>query len=221
MADTPTGETVTQGDSQTPVTPPAAPVANADTAETERLRKEKEQADLRIRQLENEAAARKKAEDEAEAKRLAENEEFRTLYEQTSARLKEIEDTQAAQDRQRELETATGEVLKDYPEAVQSLAKTAGLTLSDDSEASKAILKEKLDAFKAQVGGGKAPVSPNNPAAPATDVVSRQELVQRAHPGAESPMAVASAKGDDSVTMKYISELPAIQRMREIAKGGM
>lgn len=221
MADTPTGETVTPGDSQTTVTPPTTPVVNVDSAEVERLRKEKEQSDLRIRQLENEAAARKKTEDDLKAKQLEEKEEFRTLYEQTQARLKEIEDTQSAQDRQKELETATADVLKDYPENVQSLAKTAGLTLIDDSDASKTILKEKLDAFKAQIGTGTPGVRSNNPAAPAADVVDHQELVARAHPGAESPMAIASARGDDSVVYKYIGGLKAIERMREISRGGM
>jgi division protein CdvB (Snf7/Vps24/ESCRT-III family) len=34
-------------------------------------------------------------------------------------------------------------------------------------------------------------------------------------------MAMASAKGDMSVVNSYIRDLPAIQRMKQIANGGM
>lgn len=221
MADTPTGETVTPGDTQTTVQTPAAPVANAsDPAEVERLRKEQEQKDLRIRQLENEAAAREKADAEAKAKSLEEKEEYKTLYEQAQALLREKDEAESAVTRQKELAAATTQVFQEYPANVVELAQTAGLKLTDDSDEAKTALKATLDAFKEKVGGSAPTATPNNPRETAPVVVDRAELTARAHPGAASPMAEASARGDDSVTLKYISQLPAIQRMKDIARNG-
>ena len=99
------------------------------------------------------------------------------------------------------------------------VAKTAGLSLSDDSEAAQAMLKEKLDTIQKQVGSSTPRPTANNPHDPAPQVASRQELTRRDADGV-SPMALAGAKGDDRVIKQYIRDLPAIQRMREIAQGG-
>lgn len=217
MADTPqTGDPVTPGDSQTPVTTTSTPpVDNAGAAEVDRLRVEKEKADLRIRQLENEKADRIKAEEEDQRKQLAEQQEWKTLAEKNAADLKELRDTQDREARTTALITATDILLKDYPANVVEVAKTAGLSLTDDSEASKAALKEKLDTIKQQVGT-VSPVSANNPSQPAAAPVNREELVTRDANGV-SPMAMAGAKGDQTVVRQYIGSLPQIDEMRKMA----
>lgn len=200
----------------------ATQVVNAvDTAEVEKARKEAEQARMRAAQLENQLREKEAAEAAAKAKQLEEKEEFKTLYEQTQAKLNEIQETQAATERAGQLKNATEEVFKDYSADAVELARTAGLSLTDDSDTAKAALKEKLDTFQAKVGSAPQPrVNPTNPSQLAPQEVNRQELVARAHPGAESPMALAGAKGDDSVALKYIREIPAVQRMKEIARNG-
>ena len=91
MAETPTGETINPEALENEVKPVATPVVNApDPAELERLQKEQDKKDLRIRQLENEAAARDKAEETRKAKELESKEEFKTLYEQEKAAKEEL-----------------------------------------------------------------------------------------------------------------------------------
>lgn len=220
MADTETNsETVTPQapSNETGNTP--APTGQP-SADVEQAKREAEQARMRANQLENELKKIQEEQEAARQKQLEEKEEFKTLYEQTQSRLREIENAQAEADRQATLTAATTEVFKEYPEAVVELAKTAGLGLSDDSDAAKASLKEKLDAFKAKVGGSAPTVNPNNPAAPAPTEINRQELVRREYPGAPSPMAEASARGDLKPQYDYIKSLPAIERMKEIARNG-
>lgn len=218
MADTPQGETAPSeplsNEGNTPTTTAPAPV-NVDDAEVERLRKEAEKKEQRIRQLENEAEARKKADEEARQKQLEEKEEYKTLYEQEKARLDEIQKERDAETRQKELATATETVFKDYPANVIEVAKTTGLGLSDDSEEATKALKEKLDTIQKQVGTVQ-PAGSNNHRETAPSNTDPQELVKKDKSGV-SPMAMASAKGDDSVTREYISSLPAIKKMREQA----
>lgn len=171
MADTPNGETVTQGDSQTTVTtsvtPTAAPAAepsNAPDPAVERLRKEKEQADLRIRQLENERAAREKADEERKAKELEENEQFKSLYEQEKAKREAAEAEREQAERESELKKARADVLAEYNEDVRALAEEVGLDLTDTDESAVASFKEKLDKINTRVAS-TGTVGPNNPQA--------------------------------------------------------
>lgn len=207
MADTPNGETVTPlAPSNEPGTP-VAPSAVNNSADVENAKREAEQARIRANQLENENARLKAEQQDAQRKQLEEKEEFKTLYEQTQARLKEIEDANTAKEHSAQLQTATQEVLKDYPAAVVAIAKTAGLSLSDDSDAARAVLKAKLDEFKTQVGGNPAPRS-NNPHQPTPVAPERTELVNRMR------------GGDKKAASEYIGGLSAIQRMKEIARNG-
>lgn len=220
MADTPIGETVPPvAPSNEPGTPVAPPVVN-NSADVETAKRDADQARLRANQLENENRKLKEAQDETQRKQLEEKEEFKKLYEQTQSKLKEIEDAQAVNERQKELSTATDTVFKDYPENVVSLAKTTGLGLSDDSEAAQAILKEKLDAIQKQVGTPARPVA-NNPHNPGPQATDRNELVARSNLFEGSAMALASAKGDETAIKSYIHDLPAIKRMKEIAQNGI
>lgn len=206
MADTPTGETVTpeapSNETGNTNTPPQVTVS----ADVEAAKKEAEQARIRANQLANELAKIKADQDAAKAKQLEEKEEFKTLYEQTQARLAEIENEKAEQERNALLEQTSQSVLKDYPANVIELAKTTGLSLSDDSEAAVAIFKEKLDAIKSQVGPVATP-SANNPHNPAPAAATHEELMARMR------------GGDKGAVNEYIRELPAIKRMKEIANG--
>lgn len=162
MADTPNGETVTPGDSQTTVTTTSAPVTdNASAAEVERLRKEQEQKDIRIRQLENEAKARTQADEEARNKKLEQDQEYKTLLEQERAKRKALEDEADEREAKTELSKAKAEAIKDFSEDVQKQAEDLGIDLTNADEAAVEAYKAKLtklnDSFATN---GK--VTPNN-----------------------------------------------------------
>jgi len=218
MADTLPSETVTpEAPSNEPGTT-TAPVTDNSSADVEAAKKQALQAELRARQLQNELDKIKADQDASRQKQLEEKEEFKTLYEQTQAKLREIEDSQSANERQAQLKTATDEVFKDYSADAVELATVAGLSLTDDSEEAVAALKAKLDIYQAKVGTSTPRPGASNPRETTPEVVDRATLVTRNAEGI-SPMAMASAKGDDSVTLKYINELPALKRMREMSQG--
>jgi len=217
MADTPLGETVTPGDSQTNGTQPTTPQVNVDTAEVERLRKENEQRDIRIRQLENERQAREAADRETEAKRLKENEEYKQLYERTNTELENIRKEREAQEQQTRISAATNDVFKDYPETVQQVAKTTGLSLSDDSELARAALKEKLDQLQQVVGTGAPTVSSNNPT-PTTPVVTGQPVnLGRPRQLGIDNGTVAQSDTNPEKFSAYVKGIPAIEQMKRQA----
>ena len=219
MADTPNGETVTPGDSQTTVQTPAPATGNVDTAEVERLRKEKEQSDMRVRQLENERQARETADREAEAKRLKENEEYKQLYERSNAELEKLRTDREAEELRAKTTQATADVFKDYPEAVQQVAKTTGLTLSDDSEAARLALKEKLDSLQKVVGGTTPQVESTNPAT--TTPAQTTEPVTLGHPRSlgEDNGQVQVTDNSKAKFSEYLKTVPAIEQMRKQAQG--
>ena len=176
MADTPTGETVTPEAPSNNATPTATPVVNAvDPAEFERLKKEAEQATLRANQLANQLKAKEEAEAASKAKQLEENQQFKELWEKSEAEKQALLDKQAEEQRKAELANQTSTVLSSYSPTVQELARTAGLTLSDDSDEAQAELKAKLDAFAAKVPSAR--VEPNNPAPSAPGTPDRESAL--------------------------------------------
>lgn len=210
MADTPNGETVTPGDTQTTVTTSAAPAANApDPAEVERLRKEKEQADLRIRQLENEAEARKKADDEAKAKQLEEKEEYKTLYQSEKTKRETLENQQLDAERKAAVSKAQNEVFSGFPSNVTEIAADAGLNLTDDSDEAKEALKTKLESIASKVSS-KQTVNGNNPSPNSGPTgTDRAKLLQR--------MRFNDKTLSDNAKVEAISTIPALDVMREQA----
>lgn len=220
MVDTPlNGETASQETVSNDVSQTTVPVTDNSAADPN-LQKELEQLRMRNNQLANQLDEKRKAEEAARQKQLEEQEEFKTLYEQTQERLNQLEGEAKAQEERQKLQAATDDVLKEYSDDVKELAKTAGLNLSEDTDEARNALKEKLDTFKAKVSGTTASVAANNGYTPPQEAESRQALTARDHPGGESPMALAGARGDETVALKYISQLPAIQRMKEIASKG-
>lgn len=207
MADTPTGETVTPEAPSNGTGTVAAPAQVNSNEDVEAAKKEAEQARFRANQLANANKALEEKLAEQERQKLEEKEEFKKLYEQTQAQLREREEADKAKERIAELSTATETVFKDYPANVVELAKTAGLSLSDDSDAAVNELRGKLDTFKATVG------------TPAPTASNPRETTP-----AEATHAETMAKirgGDKTATMAYIREIPGIKRMKEIAQNGM
>lgn len=149
-------------------TPPPAPTqgnAGNDASEVEKLRKERDQAQMRANQLEKEKVAREKAEADKQARELEEQNEFKTLHEQEKAKREALEGQIAAEANRKELDKAKSTLLSDYSDEVKELAEEAGMTLGSADEADVAAFKEKLDKIQKRLGAtGK--VKPNNPGAP-------------------------------------------------------
>lgn len=137
-----------------------------DQAELERLRKEKEQAEMRARQLQNQLAEKEKAEEEAKAKELEEKQEYKTLADQERAKREELEAKIAEEERQKELKELSDKTLSDYSNETRDLAKELGLSLNDTSDEAVQEFRAKLDAAQARVGGQK--VTANNGNQPTT-----------------------------------------------------
>lgn len=164
MADTPNGETVTPGDSQTTVQTTSTPSNQGnqvDTAEVERLRKEAEQAKMRAQQLENEKLAREKTDEEARQKQLEEQNEWKTIAEQNQAKLDAFEREREESVKKIELETAEAEILKEFPQDVADAAKDLDLGLSENSEEAKEALKTKLTKLSEKVSAENRVTSNN------------------------------------------------------------
>lgn len=159
--DTPTGETAAPVAPSNEPSTATAPTGNSN-ADVEAAKREAEQARIRANQLENELKKEREAKAEAERKQLEEKEEYKALFEKTDAELKAIREEREAQERNAALSAETETLFKDYPANVVEVAKTAGISLTDDSEAARNALKEKLDNLQKTV----APVTPtsNNPA---------------------------------------------------------
>jgi len=166
MADTPNGETVTPGDSQTKVqTPAVTPVTNAgDPTEVERLRKEKEQLEMERNQLRNKLTDKEKAEEDAQTAKLAEDNKFKELYEQEKAKREGLETEVTEKEKQAELKKAKQKILGDFNDEVKAIAEEAGMDLTDTDEATVAAFKEKLENISKRTQAGK--INPNNPNAP-------------------------------------------------------
>ena len=168
MTDTPTpGETVVTDDSKTAVTPPVTPpvVKTEDTGETERLRKELEQAKMRENQLANQLKSKEEADAKAEEEKLKENEQYKELFEQEKTKREALETEQETKEREAELTKVTAETLSGFSDDVKSLAEEVGLSLTDTDEASVSKFKEKLEKLSAKVGS-ETKVTPNNPNQP-------------------------------------------------------
>lgn len=194
----------------------AEPKNNGVSDAEAQLRRELEKAQMRANQLQNEAEARDKAEAEARRKQLEEQEEYKTLYEKTEAELRDIREKADADTRRKALADASQDVLKDYPTEVQEIAKTAGIGLSDDSEAGRTSLKVKLDAIKERVRPVSTP-SPSNPYNPAPASSDRKAVIEHDPEIGGSRMAYESAKGNLRPALDYIGGLSAIQEMKRQA----
>lgn len=189
------------------------PVVNS-SADVEAAKRETEQARMRANQLENELKKVKETQEAADRQKLEETQEFKALYEKSNADLKALQETQERELRQTQLNTATEEVFKEYPTEVVELAKTAGLSLNDDSEAGTAALKEKLDAFKARVSPN-ASVSSSNPAI--TTPVETGESGGLGRPrslGVDTGQVTLNPEPNQQKVHEYLGNLQSIKQMK-------
>ena len=215
MADTSTDETEAQvtpsnetGNTETPtqVTSSADVEAAARKAEAERHR---------ANQLANELAKLKEAQAEAERKQLQEKEEYKTLYEKTDAELKAIREEKESQERASLLASETDNVFKDYPANVVEVAKTAGIALTDDSEAARAVLKEKLDSLASKVG---TPVSTsNNPAETGPAATAETGRLGKPRSLGVDDGTKSFNDGYQKKFSDYVKTIPGIQTMKQQA----
>lgn len=163
MADTPNGETGTpvepKNNVNNPVTPPIE--EKKPDPQVAEVLKRAEQAEMRANQLANQLKAKEDAEREAQEKELVEQNKFKDLYEQSDARVRELEAEADRKENEAQVKAKTNEIYKDYPETVREIAEEADLKLSSTDEDAVEAFKQKLDNFKAKLGSPK--VSPNNP----------------------------------------------------------
>lgn len=222
MVDTPsTGETATpQAPSNAPseTSAPATPVNTSDPI-VEAARKEAEQARMRANQLENELAKERQKKADDEKAKLEENAQYKDLADKLASELEAIKSEKAEAEKQATLSAETATVLSEYPETVKKLAQAAGLSLTDNSEAGKALLKSKLDTLTAEV----AAVSPTtnevatNPSSPAPGSTDYAALTTPNVQGI-SPMAAADAQGGkvaDDILRDYINKHPSLSSALE------
>lgn len=181
MADgTPSGETSTPETPKNGTQPPAPTQGNAgtsvDVGELEKLRKERDQAQMRANQLQKEKEAKDKAAADAEAKKLEEQNQFKDLYEQEKAKREGLEGSLEAEKAAKKLKDAKATVLADYPDELKSLAEDAGIEPASADEVDMNAFKAKLDKLHNAVGA-KGKVGPNNPGNPgSTNQPSGDEL---------------------------------------------
>lgn len=166
------GETTVVTDPKTNANPTPVATPAVDTGEVEKLRKEKEQAEMQANMLRNQLKEKEDAEAAARTKQLEEQNKFKDLYEQTQAKLRETETAIETAQKAAEVKTATDKLFADYPEQVKVIAEETGLSLADTDEDTIAAFKTKLDKLTPMVSGGK--VTPNNPgvATPVTEVTN-------------------------------------------------
>lgn len=208
MADTPSGETVPPvtpsnepSATPAPATPAPAPVENPE----EVAKLQREQIEMRANQIANAkiAEAKKALEDEAAKTKLAEQNEYKTLYEQSEAKRLEAEAAKVAEAKVVAVKTASDAVLAEFSPEVRKLAETTGLALTDADESTVAAFKAKLEEIKGMVGG--TPVTPNNPNAPVPgkpSIYDEKGMISQELQGDKFDQIAASMPGIASMFVK-------------------
>lgn len=206
MTDTPNGETATQEEVKNNVTTPSAPaqVNTTDTGELDKLKKELEQTQMRANQLNNQLEAKAKAEEEARAKQLEEQNEFKSLYEQEKAKREAADKERQEAETKQALTLSQDTIFAEFDPSAVEVAKEAGLTLTEDSDEAKNAFKARLQKIADKVVSTNK-VTSNNQAPDNTVAPERAELVGQ--------MRAGSKDARD----KVISTLPVLDVMRKQA----
>lgn len=173
--------------------------------------KEENQTIMRLaqekRELEEKLAARERADADARAKKLEEEGQLKEALAVERAEKQRLLDERTAAEERAALTQSTEEVLSKFSPAVVDIAKTAGLSLVDDSDEAKTSLEAKLNDIAGKLGS-TAKVEANNPSV--------------STPPAESREALVGAMGDPSlrpherekVANKFISGLDSVKAMK-------
>ena len=206
MTDTTQVETATQEEVKNNVTTPSAPsqVNTTDNGEVEKLRKELEQAQMRANQLNNQLEAKAKAEEAERQKQLEEQNEFKSLYEQEKTKREAIESERQEAETKQTLRLSEEAIFAEFDPTAIEVAKEAGLSLTEDSDEAKAILKSKLEKIAQKVVTTNK-VTSNNPGPQPENHEERAELVQ------------AMRAGNHQARDKVVSTLSSLDAMRKQA----
>ena len=182
-------------------TPSAAPTANVDTAEVERLRKEAEQAKMRANQLENELKKKAEEEEAARQKQLEEQNEWKQIAEQERLKREQLEKDREEAEARQQLESTRNTILGTFSSEVQEEAKALGITLNSTDETAQADFRAKLERLSSKVSANATP-SANNPT-PRT--ITDADLLMRVR------------SGDSQAREQAIGNLQAVKTMREMS----
>lgn len=192
-------ETVAPGDSKTETTSATAPSPDNSNAD---LQAQLEKAKMEAAMLRNQKDKLEKAQADAAKKELEEKEEFRTLYEKEKAEREAIQNERAEAEKKTQLEADAKEVFSKFNSNVVDVAKSAGLSLEDTTEAAKTALTERLQAIADKV---KSPgVSGNNPAPAAEGSNLNSAEVLR-----------SISYGNKDAKREFIRQSPSIQAVKQ------
>lgn len=212
MDDTGKPETVVQEPVSNDTSTATVPTSSSDnsSAELQKARKDAEQARMEANLFRNKLAEKEKLESETQAKKLEEEGQYKELLAKERAEKEALLSEKDAAERSAILSAGTNEVLGKYSPAVVDIAKTAGLSLVDDSDEAKVSLAEKLDSIQAKVGG-QAKVQGNNPAPSVQQPQGKEELI------ATMQNTDLRARDRDAASLKFVSGLKSLDTMREQA----
>lgn len=168
--------------------------------ELDAIRKEREQLEMERNMLRNKLAEKEKAEAELKQKQLQENEEYKTLWEQTQAQLREVTEAQERAATLAEISAKEKELSSQYSEEVLDIAKTAGLKLDATDEDAVSKFQSALEKISSKVGRDTKP-SPENHSGQSRDNLSQAQAIERLRSGDKS--AVSDAVGGLSFVKAY------------------
>jgi hypothetical protein len=174
-------------------------------AEVEAAKKEAAQALMRANQLENQVKELTTKLTAKETERLQEKEDYKSLWEQSQAKLTEIVEREEQQTFQAQVSKKQEELTSEYSDEVLDIAKTAGINLSGVDEADVTAFKSKLDAINEKVAKSVKNEPENHAQTPQNDA-DRAQALERLRQGDKSAVT------DAVQTLGFIK---ALQKQRE------
>lgn len=184
--------------------------------EAAELKRQRDQAEMRARQLEKEKQDREKQDEEAARKKLAQDSEYQTLAEREKERAdrlqQEIDDT----NRRTTLQQAENSILSGFSSEVRDTAQDLGINLLDDDDTSKTAFTQKLESIQTRLGAPAPTVKGNNPppsSKPNTDNVEKDKDLARLR-YSDNPEAKGVA---DAAKKRVFSNLESIKEMKRSA----
>lgn len=186
---------------------PAATTPTVTQAELDEIKRQKDQAEMRARQLENEKVEREKREEEARRKKMEEDGEYKTLLERTTQELEALKAEREAEAKKSEISSAEFTILNGYTSEVRDAAKELGISLTDDTEESKQAFQARLDVIKGRFGEEQQPKIQGNNQPPMQTPTNLEERAK----------LVSAARFSPDASMQVIGSLDAIKEMRKQA----
>lgn len=164
MADTGTQPETNQEPLAPEVTPSAPAKDNTQLSADADALKKAQQLEMERNLLRKKIDALEKEKSERERKELEEREDYRSLAERAIAEAEALRKEKEDAEKSQAVKLATETVYSGFDAKVVEIAKTAGISATDDSEEAQAALRSKLEAIQEKVGITKQPTpTPNNP----------------------------------------------------------